>query len=188
MVAASDMDDGALIGAMADGSREAFGTLYDRYCTLMLAVGTRILRDRREAEDLVHDVFVEAWKQAPTYDASRGTVRTWLLLRLRSRALDRRKSAGSSRVTPVEPGKLAQSEVAAPSDPSDGPDRAAVIDALSNLSNDQRAVVELAYFEGLSCSEIAERVAIPIGTVKSRMAAALTKLRSELGPYGGGEP
>jgi len=179
------MDDGALLGAMAEGERDAFGILYDRYATLMLAVGQRILRDRREAEDLVHDVFVEAWKQAATYDVSRGTVRTWLLLRLRSRALDRRKSAGSSRVTPVEPSKLAESQVAAPSDPSDAPDRAAVIDALSNLSTDQRAVVELAYFEGLSCSEIAERVMVPVGTVKSRMAAALSRLRTELVGHGG---
>ncbi len=132
----------------------------------------------------VHDVFLEVWKQAGTYDHARASVRTWMLLRLRSRALDRRKSAGATRVTAVEPAKLALSHADTSAGPSEGQDRGAVLGALAALSDEHRAVVELAYFEGLSSTEIAAKLAIPVGTVKSRMAAALGRLRQALGEGG----
>lgn len=169
------------MSAIANGDRRALADLYDRYASTMLAVGIRILRDRREAEDVVHDVFLEAWRRAGDYEASRGTVRTWLLIRMRSRALDRRKSARVSRSAPLEAAAPRLSH----DDPSLAADGARIRDALAALPPEQRAVIELGYFEGLSSSEIATRVDAPVGTVKSRVAAALVKLRAGLRPAGG---
>ncbi len=172
-----DKGDVTLIGGAAAGDRDCLAELYDRYASACLAIGRRILGDRREAEDLLHDVFLEAWRQAGDYDEGRGTVRSWLLMRMRSRALDRRKAAAFARRADL-PANDSAGEVAAPlEDPTLGPDRSAVRRALALLPVEQRQVLELGYFEGLSSSEIAERVQAPIGTVKSRVAAALAKLR-----------
>jgi RNA polymerase sigma-70 factor, ECF subfamily len=179
-----DKGDVTLISGAAAGDRDCLAGLYDRYAPALLAIGRRILGDRREAEDLLHDVFIEVWRQAGDYDESRGTVRAWLLMRMRSRALDRRKSAAlSKRADLPAPDQIA--DVAADArggeDPALGPDRDAVRRALAELPAEQRQVLELGYFEGLSSSEIAERVCAPIGTVKSRVAAALSKLRAVVG-------
>jgi RNA polymerase sigma-70 factor (ECF subfamily) len=172
-----EQGDVALMNGLVAGDRDCLATLYDRYASVLLATACRILGDRREAEDLLHDVFLEAWQKAPDYDASRGTVRAWLLMRLRSRALDRRKAAVFSRRSDAPPPDADDPGL---EDPSLAPDRELVRQALGELPDDQRQVLELGYFEGLSSSEIAERVRAPIGTVKSRVAAALAKLRSGL--------
>src|SRR5262245_49240698 len=95
-------EDGEIVAAIVGGDRPALARLYARYASSLMAIGVRILGDRREAEDLLHDVFLEVWRHAAHYDAARGTVRAWLLMRMRSRALDRKKSAGFSRVVPLE--------------------------------------------------------------------------------------
>jgi RNA polymerase sigma-70 factor (ECF subfamily) len=174
-----DDDDVDLVRSIASGDRTALAQLYDRYSPIMLALGMRIVRDRREAEDLLHDVFLEVWRSAKDYDPARGRVRTWLVIRMRSRALDVTKSARVSR-------RSGDSEVidrmVSDDDMGASPDRHRVRAALAALTPEQRQVLELGYFEGLSCSQIADRIAIPIGTVKSRLAAALTQMRQTLGP------
>jgi RNA polymerase sigma-70 factor (ECF subfamily) len=177
--AATDDDDVALVSAMAAGDRRALATLYDRHASYLLALALRIVKSRGEAEDLLHDVFLEVWRSARDYDPGRGRVRTWLVIRTRSRALDVVKSARISRRSGDE---QVLERVVAEVDVTSSPDQARVRAALTTLSPDQRAVLELAYFDGLSCSEISERLSVPIGTVKSRVAAALTKLRHTLGP------
>jgi RNA polymerase sigma-70 factor (ECF subfamily) len=159
---------------MAAGDTNALATLYDTYAPLLKSVAMKILRDEAEVEDLLHDVFVEVWQKAGTYDPARGTVRTWLCLRMRSRALDRTRL--SRRVK---------------SDVWNDADSAAQVDdtlslgrglgvmqrhrlrrALQVLTNTQRDVISLAYLRGRSCSEIATELKLPIGTVKSRLASA----------------
>ena len=164
--------DAALVAAMAEGDRAAMATLYSRHASVLLGVAIRIVRERREAEDLLHDVFLEAWRSAKDFDPKRGRVRTWLAIRMRSRALDHQKSARVSRNAGDGGLELLvdHSEIASP-------DCARVRAALASLGDDQRRVIELAYFEGLSCTEISERIAIPVGTVKSRVAAGLERLR-----------
>lgn len=176
--AAADDDDALIVRAVANGDRAALARLYDRYASILLALALRIIRDRREAEDLLHDVFLEVWRSAKDYDLTRGRVRTWLIIRMRSRALDVTKSARVSRRS-GDPEVL--DRMVAEGDVTGSPDRQRVRTALAELSADQRQVLELAYFDGQSCSEIAERIGIPIGTVKSRLAAGLGKLRQSLG-------
>jgi RNA polymerase sigma-70 factor (ECF subfamily) len=179
---AASVADVDCVRQIAAGDTGALARLYDRYAGGLLAVGCRILGERREAEDLLHDVFLEVWRQAGQFDPERGSVRAWLFVRLRSRALDRRKAAGWSRVVSVDHRRLAD-ESGSPGpadDPSLAPDRAAVRRALAALPDEQRLVLELGYFEGLSSTEIAERIAAPVGTVKSRVAAALGRLRAGL--------
>jgi len=178
-VSVVDKGDVSLISGAAAGDRDCLAALYDRYAPALLAIGRRILGDRREAEDLLHDVFIEVWRQAAAYDQARGSVRAWLLMRMRSRALDRRKSAAmSKRADLPAPDAVADTDVNGGEDPALGPDRQAVRRAMEQLPAEQRQVLELGYFEGLSSSEIAERLRAPIGTVKSRVAAALSKLRA----------
>jgi len=170
-----DAEDEVLVAAMAAGDRAALATLYERHGSLLLGLALRIVREKREAEDLLHDVFLEAWRTAKDFDPKRGRVRTWLAIRMRSRALDVQKSARVSRNTGDGGLELLVDQADAAS-----PDHGRVRSALAELSADQRRVLELAYFEGLSCTEIAERIAIPVGTVKSRIAAGLDRLRSGL--------
>lgn len=170
-----DAEDEVLVAAMAAGDRAALATLYERHASLLLGLALRIVRERREAEDLLHDVFLEAWRTAKDFDPKRGRVRTWLAIRMRSRALDLQKSARVSRNTGDAGLELLVDDGDAAS-----PDHGRVRRALAGLAADQRRVIMLAYFEGLSCTEIAERVAIPVGTVKSRIAAGLDRLRSGL--------
>ena len=174
--AESDRDRG-LIAAAAAGDEAALAELYDRHASAMLGVALRILKTRQDGEDLVHDVFVEAWQRAGDFDDSRGTVRSWLLVRVRSRAVDRLRSLEAARRRGLL--LLAQHEAdeASVEPVWDGGDRVRAKRALDALPDAQRTLVELAYFEGLTCSEMAAHCGIPIGTVKSRLAAAMTKLR-----------
>ncbi len=164
--------DAELVARMAAGDRDAMSQLYARHSSVMLGLAMRIVRDRREAEDLLHDVFLEAWRAAKDFDPKRGRVRTWLTIRMRSRALDTQKSARVSRN--AGDGGL---DMLVDERERTSPDHARIRTALTELGTDQRKVLELAYFEGLSCTEIAERISIPVGTVKSRIAAGLDRLR-----------
>jgi RNA polymerase sigma-70 factor (ECF subfamily) len=175
--------DAALVAAMAKGDRDALSKLYEKHSGLLLGLAMRIVRERREAEDLLHDVFLEAWRSAKDFDPKRGRVRTWLAIRMRSRALDMMKSARVSRNTGDGGLELLVDEAEGAS-----PDHARVRKALADLGPDQRRVLELAYFEGLSCTEIAARIEIPVGTVKSRIAAGLDRLRGHLKGSGSGDP
>lgn len=171
-------DDLELIVEAARGSRDAFGRLYDRHGVAVATVARRFLGSAAEVDDLVHDVFLEAWQRAGDYDPSRGSVRAWLLVRARSRCLDRRKSPAHTR------------RDALVGEPTAGPEAAERLEgrldgarmqaALARLPDEQRAALLLGYGEGLSSSEIAARLSIPVGTVKSRVHAAMQKLREEL--------
>ena len=173
-----ESDDVELIIRIARGDRNAVAELYDRHAPVMAALAQRMLRDKQEAEDLLHDVFVEAWQRAGEYDPEHSSVCGWLLVRLRSRCLDRirwrsRRCSHSGR--PMD-------AVDATMPPSQAElfDTHRVLDALSELDAAQRRVLELTYFQGLSSTEVAARLDIPVGTVKSRVSAGLARLRKVL--------
>jgi RNA polymerase sigma-70 factor (ECF subfamily) len=171
-------EDIDVLRRIAAGEKAALGSLYDRHAGVMLALGVRITGMRREAEDLLHDVFLEAWRHAGDFDPRRGSVKTWLLLRMRSRCLDRVRSHAFSRTDSLD----AEPMRASAADKTDRQiDGARARGLLSALPEGQREVLELGYFQGLSFSEIAEVLGIPVGTVKSRVSAAMVKLRQDLG-------
>lgn len=168
--------DIAWMERVAIGDRTALAALYDRYGGLMLALGLRVLGSRRDAEDITHDVFIEVWRRADAYDRKRASVRTWLLLIMRSRSLDRRRSAGFAWTQPL----VDESPDETCSRPDKELEAGELRHALVSLNEQQRDVLKLAYFEGLSSSEMATRLSVPLGTVKSRMAGALRALRGLL--------
>ena len=176
-----------LVASMAAGATEALAALYDRYASLLMSLGMRILKDREEVEDLLHDVFVEVWEKAGSYDPARGSVRTWLCLRMRSRALDRcklsrRRLTGALDESESGNGAIGPELVHEPSIEVLGRDRLRA--ALKQLPDTQHTVIVLAYFEGLSCSEIASTLDLPIGTVKSRLAGARKGLQQSMAREG----
>jgi RNA polymerase sigma-70 factor (ECF subfamily) len=175
----ADSDEALIVGA-AGGGADALARLYDRYASLLLSAGERILGNRREAEDLLHDVFVEVWQQAGDYDAARGSVKSWLFLRMRSRAIDRLRLA-SRRNVELGDHVLATATADLAEDPALAPDRAQVRTTLDVLPPDQRVAIELAYFGGLSGAQIAAQLGVPLGTVKTRLALGMSKLRAAFG-------
>lgn len=169
------MPDDELIAQVARGQQAALGALYDRHGGLLLAVLTRVLRDTQEAEDVLHEVFLEVWQHAADFDPGRGSVRSWLVMRARSRGLDRWRVLVRQRGLPQE--SLLFNDASS----AEAADNLSVRRALSNLAPELRALLELGYFEGMSSAEIAAHEGLPIGTVKSRVARALAELRDVLG-------
>jgi RNA polymerase sigma-70 factor (ECF subfamily) len=175
--------DHAALERMARGDHEALAELYDRHGRLVFSLALRILRDQSDAEDIVQDVFSQAWRQAARYESSRGNVIAWLLNLTRSRAIDRLR------------GRRARPDTAA-ADPAtlELPDRAQPVDEQIALSTEaariraavdeltvlQRVAIELAFYEGLTHVEIAERLELPLGTVKTRIRQGLLKLKERL--------
>ncbi len=149
--------------------------LYDRHAGAVFGVLMRVLKRRTEAEDLLHDVFLEVLRRAGDYDPRKGSVRAWVLMRARSRALDRVRSARvrRERLVGEQPEQVSLSAT-----PEANVDHAAMRTQLERLEHSPREVIELAYFGGLSSSEIAAHLGIPLGTVKSRAAAGLRALRA----------
>ncbi|MFN2483535.1 MAG: RNA polymerase sigma factor [Candidatus Limnocylindria bacterium] len=173
--------DDRLVERIATGDSAALGLLYDRYAPQAMAVGVRILHDRDAAEDLVHDVFVTVWQKIGRFDASRGSIRTWILAILRNRALDRLRSA-SSRLDSGEPEEWhAVTEASHTWDAVEGRLSAGELrTAIATLPNEQREAIELAYFRGRTYREIAEITGVPHGTASGRLRLALQKLREAL--------
>jgi len=178
--------DAALVAAIAAGDRDALARLYDTYSPLLFGLAKRMLGNVAAAEDLIHDVFLEVWLHAAEYSAERGSVPAWLTVRTRSRALDRLgKSSRSARAVERATSELPEATAATAPSLVDG---ARVRQAAQSLPEELTAVLDLAYFEGLSSSEIATRLQMPIGTVKSRMARALSLLREAMGARERGTP
>ncbi len=179
MDASGQEQDLALMKAIAQGERSALSQLYDRYSSLLMAIAVRMLKSQQRAEDLLHDVFLEAWRQAKGYDPNRGSVRAWLCMRMRSRALDRLRADGRAKVVLSDSENTTTAEEASIEPAQEQSfDRQAVRKALATLAPEQQKVLELGYFGGLSSSEIARELNLPLGTVKSRVARALHLLRA----------
>lgn len=161
----------------------AFSLLYDRLVPGAVALANAMTRDRRQAEDVVQEAFIDAWRNSRGYDPERGSVQGWLLAIVRHRAIDalRLRSSRDRPWEPLEDYDRADARAVDPSIEAGREEEAAnVRRAVSGLPADQGVVLTLAFFGGLSQSEIAERVAIPLGTVKGRTRAGLRRLADEL--------
>lgn len=184
---AVDPLDIQLIAAMAQGDERAASTLYDRHGAVMYGLALRMVGESADAEEVVLDAFAQAWRDAARYDTSRASVAGWLTTITRSRALDlirargrRAKMTDAAGTTLDEPAAMG-SGFAAPDVQVQETERSvAVKSALDELPVPQRQAIELAFFEGLTHHEVAERLSEPLGTVKTRIRLGMQKLRDAL--------
>ncbi len=177
-----DVDDVALVRRIGDGDVGAAGTLYDRHSRVLFPLALRIVRDRAEAEDVLHDAFVTLAERASQYQRDKGSVIAWLVTLVRNLSIDRtrrrdRRGTLQREIIAFEPPQ----DVKNPEElTSDENERAKVQRALAKLPEGQARTLTIAFFEGLSYPEIAEREGVPLGTIKSRAARALAALREAL--------
>lgn len=181
-----DSEDLKLLDRIAGGDESALSALYDQYVTFLHAIVVRMLRSTGEAEHILQEVFLRVWNKADVYRLANESVYTSLVTLTRNRALDRIRSKGHKRhIHPLDVERLpplasANPGLNSPPEFHTADQRRSVYEALTRLTAEQRHLLTLAYYEGLSQSEIAELLAIPVDTVKSRMRAGLTMLREAL--------
>jgi RNA polymerase sigma-70 factor (ECF subfamily) len=170
-----------LIRRMAEGDADACGRFYDRYARLVYPLIVRIVQDPADAADVLQEVFWEAWQAAASYDPARGSPEAWIVMRARTRAIDRVRAVrrrSETFVAPIDEGLAADRGDSA----ERAANRAAVAGVLAQLPEHQREVIELAYYGGFTQTEIAERLKQPLGTVKTRMRMGLVRLREIMKP------
>jgi RNA polymerase sigma-70 factor (ECF subfamily) len=173
-----------LIAAIAAGDRDAFSRFYDLTAPMAFGLIRRVLRDPEAAAEVLQDVFWQVWQDASRYDPTRGSPEAWLVTRAKTRAIDRLRSMRRRDRTFVAP--VDESVAQRREEPAENPavvaeDKSLVQAALAQLPEAQRRVIELAFFEGLTQSEIATRLGEPLGTVKTRARLGLDRLRGVLG-------
>lgn len=175
-------DDALLARRIRRGDSDALGELYDRYASVALATALRVVADRQLAEDLVHDSFVAVWQKIDRFDAARGNLRSWLLTIVRNRGIDRLRAARPSMEVGVadEMSLLRTSANPTADDALRSVSGAQVRQAITQLPEEQRRAIELAYFEGRTYREIATLTGVPQGTANGRLRLGLAKLRETL--------
>ena len=192
---ATNETDRSLLERVAQGDESALERLYDMYSGALYAVAYRISGERSDAEEIVLDTFAQAWRDALRFQPSRGSAIAWLTMICRSRALDLVRARGRrakvvTNAAAAEPDGhpgMGTAEPRTDRDVERMERRKVVADALMALSPPQREAMQLAYYEGLSHSEIAERLGEPLGTVKTRVRLAMQRLRDSLRPYYAGQ-
>jgi RNA polymerase sigma-70 factor (ECF subfamily) len=166
----------------AAGNTRALASLYDETCSLVYGIALRILRNEADAEEVASDVYSQVWRSASSFDGTRGSVNAWLTMLARSRSIDRLRSR--ARLRQEKTLDLAVNVPAAGETPERaswlGQQRSLVRQALQSLSSEQREAIELAYFSGLTQTELADRLQQPLGTVKTRIRLGMIKLRERL--------
>ncbi len=178
-----DPTDEQLLARIADHDSDAFSAFYDRYAPRAYGLLRRMLADREDADDVLQEVFWQVWRNARQFDPRRGTVKAWLTLMTRSRALDRHRRRGREAGVGELPVQLHD-----PAAVDDGNEHAEQMHrarrALEGLQQEQRDAIQWAFFGGLSHSEIAARAGLPLGTVKTRIRTGMMKLREALAEGG----
>src|SRR5216683_2661519 len=177
-VAPGSESSAALIAAIAAGDRDAFSRFYDLTAPMAFGLIRRVLRDPEAAAEVLQEVFWQVWQDAPRYDPKRGSPAAWLVMRAKTRAIDRLRSIrrrDRTFVAPVDESVAQDSPDRAPDPAVVAEDRGLVQMALAQLPEPQRRVIELAFFEGLTQSEIAARLGEPLGTVKTRTRLGLDR-------------
>lgn len=179
-----DQELSGLIAKTAQGDEAALGALYDGTSSQLYGLALRVLDDPQAAEEVVLDVYMQVWKQAKQFDLKRGKPIVWLAVLTRSRAIDRVR-AGQAERSRRESLDVLEEQCDPSNNPevstAEGEQRCLVERALASLPLDQREVIDLAYFGGLSQSEISSKIGEPLGTVKTRIRLGMMKLRNILG-------
>ncbi len=178
----SASNDAPLVERIALGDPAALTEFYRRHCSRVMAIAIHLLKNRGEAEEVLQETFLAIWQQASRYDRDRASPEHWLSMMVRSRALDRLRNASARlRLADTEARSLPPPQAPIGVEHIEGRERAArIAAALTRLPREQRRVVELAYFEGLTQREIAEQTTLPLGTVKTRIRLGMEKLSALL--------
>lgn len=177
---------GQLIAQTAQGDQHALATLYDRTSPQVYGLVLKILDNREAAEEVTLDVYTQVWRQVHTYDETRGTPGSWLMTIARTRAIDRFRVeiAERGRIESLDAVEFFASDGDTPEEDLAGQQRRRYVrQALALLTAEQREPIALAYFFGLSQSEIADKLNVPLGTIKTRMRLGMMKLRDTLAPH-----
>jgi len=178
----AQVSDVELMAAIVRKDETALAELYDRYRVILFGLLLRILHSREEAEDVLQEVFLQVWRRAADFDEKRGRPFTWLVTLARSRGIDRLRSLAARERVALAGAKGPSEEVSdAVADAFASEQRTLVTKALEQLPEEQRGPLILAYFDGLTQSEIAAKLGAPLGTIKTRMRTGLTRLREALG-------
>ncbi|HEX3151439.1 MAG TPA: sigma-70 family RNA polymerase sigma factor [Gemmataceae bacterium] len=174
--------DAELLRAVAAGDREAFAAFYDRHAATVFGLLKKMLHEASDAEDVLQEIFLQVWRQAGRFDAERSSPLGWLVMMSRSRALDRlrRQPVPTTSELPEQP-VLPEAEAAVELAEC----QCAITGALAQLPADQQLAIQMAYFGGLTYEQVAERLAIPVGTAKTRIRLGMMKLRKLLEPMEG---
>ena len=183
VAAGSTGADRSAVERMARGDADALAELYDRHARLIYSLALRVLRDDGDAQDVVQEVFAQLWRQAARYDDRRGNVVAWLVTVTRSRAIDRlrrRRSRPESPADDVDPTAIVDPALPIDDRLLTSARASTVRAAMDELPLLQRIAIELAFYEGLTHVEIAERLEMPLGTVKTRIRQGLLRLRDRL--------
>jgi RNA polymerase sigma-70 factor, ECF subfamily len=179
-------DLGGLLARVADGDRDAFDQFYDATADLVFGIARRVVVDRDLAAEIAQEVFLEVWRKAGGYERTRGSAKTWVAVMAKRRAIDAVRSTRATR----DRDQKHRDGVADPGDPVgdtvvDHEERARVSNALGSLTDLQREALDLAFFGGLTHREVAQRLDVPLGTVKTRIRDGLSRLASEMGERDG---
>jgi RNA polymerase sigma-70 factor, ECF subfamily len=180
-----DQDLASLVGRVATGDQSALAELYDATNRLVYSLVLRVLGDMNSAEEVLSDVYTQVWRKAASYDADRGAPLAWIATIARSRAIDRLRSSRQDRYRQESLDVLGEAPAnsSSPEEAASASERQKLVrEALNLLTVEQRQVIELAYYSGLSHSEIAEKLNQPLGTVKTRIRLGMMKLREALAP------
>lgn len=187
--AAQDQEWAQLIAATAQGDQTALAAFYDRTSPHVFGLIYKILNNHEAAEEVTLDVYTQVWRQAHAYDPTRGAPGAWLMTLARTRAIDRLRAGAAEhgRIESLDAARLFASDDDTPEQDVESQERRRYVQqALAVLTTEQREAVALAYFYGLSQSEIAEKLRLPLGTVKTRIRSGMMKLREALAPYESG--
>jgi RNA polymerase sigma-70 factor (ECF subfamily) len=179
-----DQTPEALLARVATGDQDAFASLYDQLAGTVYGITLKVLRDPAQAEEVAQEVFVEIWRQANRYQPGRASVRTWAATIAHRRAVDRVRSEQSSRERIERVGRQSEETADAADTVLERLDQDRAAEALTSLTEAQREVITLAYYGGLTHTQIAERLQVPLGTVKTRARDGLIKLRERMGRNG----
>jgi len=178
-----------LIARTAEGDQAAVAALYDRTSPHVFGLALKILNNREAAEEVTVDVYTQVWRQAHTYDRARGAPGAWLMMIARTRAIDRVRAGAveRGRIESLDAAQLFVSDDDTPEQDAERQERQRYVRrALTALTAEQREAIALAYFYGLSHSDIADKLGLPLGTVKTRVRLGMMKLREALAPYEAG--
>ncbi len=178
--------DAELMRQMQSGDQEAFATFYDRFAPGLFSMIYAIIHDQKESEDVLQEAFVQMWKRAATYDTTRSSLFTWAVMISRHKAIDRLRSRQrQSRLVDDAAGEMNELAASAPAERADNAlarrdERERVCAAMAQLGDAQREAIDLAFFAGLTQTQIAEKLGAPLGTVKARIRRGLLALREML--------